>query len=376
MQVNRVLSFLAVPLGLFAFACSSSPNGTGGGTTSSSSGGTGGTTQSGGTSSGGTTSGGTAGTGGMTTGGSGGSGAGGSGGMTTGGSGGSGAGGTGGMSAVERGKYLVDSVIDCGQCHTPRKPDGSPDSSLYLAGSPSYVFQHNGMDVTVSAGNITQDMLAGLGTWADAQIKVALQSGVDDEMASLWPIMPYPAYARLTPDDAAAIVAYLKTVQGSSNAAPEDTLADPDPPASAIPDAMIPHTTLDPASPEHESAERGRYLATIACLSCHTPEKSPGVPDMSKAFAGGRTFKRAGDAGSFTSTNITPDATGIAGWKAADVVQGVKSGVQKMSLKPLCGGMPAGPGKMGDMTVEDLTDIGNYLTTLPPINNGPFKCQP
>jgi hypothetical protein len=30
---------------------------------------------------------------------------------------------------------------------------------------------------------------------------------------------------------------------------------------------------------------------------------------------------------------------------------------------------------MGDMADADLLDIGNYLTTLPPIANGPFKCD-
>ena len=35
---------------------------------------------------------------------------------------------------VKRGKYLVDAVGACGQCHTPRK-GAEMDMSMYLAGS-------------------------------------------------------------------------------------------------------------------------------------------------------------------------------------------------------------------------------------------------
>ena len=38
--------------------------------------------------------------------------------------------------AVRRGKYLVDTIGACGQCHTPRK-GADPDMSMYLAGHPA-----------------------------------------------------------------------------------------------------------------------------------------------------------------------------------------------------------------------------------------------
>ncbi len=365
MSSRSFVAILALPLGLSAGACSGTPDGSGGGTTT----GTGGTTATGGTtSSGGTTVGGT---GGVTVGG-GGAGGGGTGGVTTGG------GGTGGVVSPEvlRGKYLVDHVIVCGQCHTPNKADGTPDETLYLAGSENWVFQYNAADVTVSAGNITNDPAHGLAGWTDAQIMDSLIKGIDDENVSLWPVMPYSSYAALTGDDANAVVAYLRTVTPSVHDAPEDTLADPDPPAPAIDVAQVPHTTLDPADPNYQSAEKGRYLATVACLSCHTPELSPGVLDMSKAFAGGRIIRRAGEPIPYTVTNITPDATGIQGWNAGDIAQAIKSNTEKQTARILCAPMPGGPAKFGGMEVADLKDIGTYLSTIPPIVNGPFKCQP
>lgn len=359
-------ALLALPLALLAASCSSEPSGTGGSTSSGGTTATGGTTTTGGT--GGVT---TGGTGGVTTGGAGGA-TGGTGGVT------GGTGGSGGSLTPEqlRGQYLVDKVIYCSQCHTPYDANGLPDNTLYLAGNQNYVFQHGGADVTLYAHNITNSDLNGIASWTDDQIKASIITGTDDEDAPLWPIMPYPAYAHLTPEDAAAVVAYLRVVSPNEHAGMEPTLANPDPVTPALDDAQIPHTTLPAGDPDYQAAEHGRYLAIIGCLTCHTPESSPGVPDLTKAFAGGKSIFRVGDPITYTSTNITPDATGIAGWSALDIAQAVKTNTEKSSARKLCPPMPGGFMRMGDMDMADLQDIGKYLSTLPPIVNGPFKCDP
>ena len=38
-----------------------------------------------------------------------------------------------------RGRYLVDSVIACGDCHTPRTATGAPDMTKYLAGNADFI---------------------------------------------------------------------------------------------------------------------------------------------------------------------------------------------------------------------------------------------
>jgi hypothetical protein len=38
--------------------------------------------------------------------------------------------------AVARGKYVVEGVAMCGQCHTPRESSGNSESSRWLAGAP------------------------------------------------------------------------------------------------------------------------------------------------------------------------------------------------------------------------------------------------
>jgi mono/diheme cytochrome c family protein len=275
-----------------------------------------------------------------------------------------------------RGKYLVDNVIVCGQCHTPTLADGTFDQTKYLAGSKNYNFKYQSMDVTVIAENITPDNVQGVGMWTDDQIRGAIQAGLDDQKATMWAIMPYPEYAVMEGADVSAIVAYLRTVPGNANVVPPDSLEDPGSPAAPINGSKVPHTTLAKTDPDFASAERGRYLAILGCMSCHTEETDPGVPDVAKAFAGGRTFKSVSDAKPSTSTNLTPDASGLAGWSAADIVASIKTNTEKGTNRQLCSAMPGGKGHMGDMTDADLLDIGNYLHTIAPVANGPFKCQP
>ncbi len=151
----------------------------------------------------------------------------------------------------------------------------------------------------------------------------------------------------MTSDDVNAIVSYLRTIAPSNNVVPPDTFPNPGSPAAAVNGSKIPKTTLAKTDPDYASAERGRYLASIACVNCHTPEVSPGIPDFSQSFAGGRTYRSRSDVGYSTSTNLTPDATGLAGWSVDDIVQSIKTNTEKGTGRKLCDTMPGGPGRMG-----------------------------
>ena len=67
-----------------------------------------------------------------------------------------------------RGQYLA-SLVRCGQCHTPRNEDGTPNMDLFLAGAP---FRD-----TV-APNLTPDEGTGLGAWSEQEIADFLATGV------------------------------------------------------------------------------------------------------------------------------------------------------------------------------------------------------
>jgi len=107
---------------------------------------------------------------------------------------------------ASRGAYLVNSVTGCTDCHTPVDPvSGAPQMNKYLAGRQPY----EGPWGIVYGGNITPDPETGIGNWTEDEIKRALVSGVGQDGRRLI-LMPWYAYAALTPEDADAIVFYLK----------------------------------------------------------------------------------------------------------------------------------------------------------------------
>jgi hypothetical protein len=97
---------------------------------------------------------------------------------------------------------------------------------------------------------------------------------------------------------------------------------------------------------------------------------------MTRAFAGGRGFSAvewsvpSPAPAVVYSYDVTPHASGIAGWTTGDVVAALHTGTLPGGTT-LCGPMPSGPvGAFGGLLAPDARDIGNYLTTLPPIDGG------
>jgi mono/diheme cytochrome c family protein len=280
------------------------------------------------------------------------------------------------IGTVERGEYLVDHVLMCGVCHTPSLPSGEPDMTKYLAGSRSYDFTDvDGTLVTVNAENLTSHDPEGLHSWTNDQLRRALTQGIDDENIAMYPIMPYPEYSLLTRDDVDSIIKYLRTVPPNDNVVPADyPYFDQSPPVPSLDDNKIPHTTLAATDPAYAAAERGRYLAKTACLNCHTEELTYGVPDMTKAFAGGKKYTFIRGKPEHTSTNITPHATGLATWSVDDIATAIKSNKEKGTGRDFCNTHPGGAERLGKMTDADAKDLATYIHTLPPIANGPFQC--
>src|ERR1017187_1631511 len=107
---------------------------------------------------------------------------------------------------VARGKYIVENVAMCPQCHTPRDDNGKLDRRHPLAGGAEF-FQPPRPDPnwplkTPRIGGILpasdQDMIRLLttGTWTDGK-------------PLRLPMMPF----RMSESDATSVVAYLKSVQ-------------------------------------------------------------------------------------------------------------------------------------------------------------------
>ncbi len=101
--------------------------------------------------------------------------------------------------SVIRGRYLVERVMMCGECHTPIA-NGQPDRTRWLEGGP--------LPFPVAAGFAkVAPPIAGLPSgWTRQQFIRFIETGVDPNGDSAKP--PMPAY-RLNADDAQAVAAYL-----------------------------------------------------------------------------------------------------------------------------------------------------------------------
>jgi mono/diheme cytochrome c family protein len=119
--------------------------------------------------------------------------------------------------AVERGKYLV-TLSGCMDCHTPGYFFGKPDMARFLGGS-EVGFEIPGLGI-FHGPNLTPDKDTGIGTWSEQDIVTAMQTGKRPDGRELAPIMPWRAFANLTPADAKAIAAYLKSLPPVKNKVP------------------------------------------------------------------------------------------------------------------------------------------------------------
>jgi mono/diheme cytochrome c family protein len=270
------------------------------------------------------------------------------------------------QSPVERGGYLVNSIMACGNCHTPRDADGKPIADRALSGggltltTPAFV---------ATASNITPDVETGIGGWSDAEIKQALLTGMRPNHGRLAgvplaAVMPANFYKALLPDDLDAIIAYLRTVKPIRNEV-TDPLYKAPPHRDPYPDAEAGFNKAQFGDP----ARRGAYLVTIGhCMECHSAW-SRGVSDFKNGLGrGGRAFPpRQGDPAGPPSmaANITSDsAAGIGAWTDQEIGRAIATGVARdgQMLK-----QPMAYRYYAELKPSDLADIIAYLRTVPPL---------
>ena len=278
----------------------------------------------------------------------------------------------------ERGKYLVESLGACGDCHTPRLPSGEMDKSKLLSGVKCFIDADPTKDDfgCLSSANLTNHE-TGLKNRSKQEIKDMFLKGERPDGKALHPVMPYYVLGNMSDADADAIVAYLRTVPGVDNMLPanQPPFTAPEKPAPRVPAAKIPEPSKSYAS--HDAALRGKYLAGNfgVCMECHTGRDDKGAILVDKLFQGGNVFGRdeLGLPMAFQekiySANITPHENGIKGWTVDDIVTVIKKGTDK-DKKPLCPPMPVGPmGAFGGLKDSDVRDIAHYLLSIPAGDN-------
>lgn len=277
---------------------------------------------------------------------------------------------------VARGEYLAIHVAACMHCHSMR------DFSKYAGpnvpgteGGGGQKFDHSILDAipgTIYSKNITPDSATGIGAWTDGEILRAITQGINKSGDTLFPLMPYANFNRMSKDDLFSIIAYLRTLKPINNKVPARQLMIPISVAYPAP-ALQKSIDGNVRPPESDTVKYGGYLVAMAgCSDCHTPYVK-GQPDFSRMLGGGNTFIMANF--KVTAANITPDSTGIGSWTE-------KAFLAKFATCREESGYNFDPGKQNSimpivayagMTDGDLKAIYVYLRTVKPVNNRVVK---
>lgn len=268
---------------------------------------------------------------------------------------------------LERGNYLVNSLMGCVDCHSQRDYSmfsGPATGTRFAGGGPEFTTE-TGAPGNFYAPNLTPYHLK---DWTDGEIYRAITAGVSKDGRALFPSMPSHLYGHASQEDIYSVIAYLRTLPSHENTVPK---AEPDFPFSLIMNT-IPKKIESWTIPNRENkVEYGKYVITIAaCVDCHTPMKK-GQFIREKAYAGNQEF--IVPTGIVRSTNITPDKeTGIGNWTEEMFVNRFKVYSDSSFILPT---VESGFNTIMPWTIyskiddDDLKAIFAYLHSLEPINS-------
>lgn len=276
---------------------------------------------------------------------------------------------------IEKGRYLADAG-DCTACHTVK--GGKPFAGGLPIASPI------GM---LYSTNITPDRATGIGAYSLDDFDRAVRHGIAANGDSLYPAMPYPAYARVSDEDMRALYAYF--MGGVAPVKAENRANDvPWPLSMRWPLAIwrkvfAPDPDAIAFKPErYASAQvaRGAYLVQGLghCGSCHTPRaltlQEKALDESSPVYLSGGPVIDG-----WLAVNLRGNqADGLGNWSSDDIVATLRSA--RSATHAVLGGA------MGDVVVHstqhlndgDLQAVAAYLKTLPASERqvSTFKADP
>lgn len=250
---------------------------------------------------------------------------------------------TGDPAQVARGEHLVTVLMGCTDCHA----DDLGGRVLYddfLFGSIS------GSNLTAGSGGI------GAG-YSVSDWERAIRHGIDPEGKPLIFVMA-SFYSRISDEDAAAMIAFLRQVDRVDRKLPPTTigpltrffiLTD----SHLLPAQVIDHDQPPPAAQEAAvTAEYGAYLAT-ACTICHGED-----------FGGGLYVG--------SGLNLTPGGD-LHDWTEADFVNALRTGRVPEGWRLDETKMPWK--RLRDLTDDELRAIWLHLQSLPVVQGTPVEAD-
>jgi mono/diheme cytochrome c family protein len=269
---------------------------------------------------------------------------------------------------LERGRYIVENLAGCLRCHSPnnlRKPVAGTEGSGYALP----VRSRAPLKHLIVAPNITPDRDTGIGLWTDDEIGRAIREGVGRNGRSFGYAMPCLEYKKMTDEDLASVVVYVKTLAPVRNALPETKMVFPVQfLVRLVPEPITSVITADATSAE----KRGAYLVALAtCNGCHSPHDATGHLIEGLELSGGDV--QTADPVPATDSNITPDQTGIQSTTAESFRKKMREGQTPHTVMPY--------DQYANLTDADLNDMYAYLRSIKPIRHvvkiaaAPTQCR-
>lgn len=259
---------------------------------------------------------------------------------------------------LQRGRYLMNAVIACGNCHTTLDKNNNPLPGMELAGRnrklPEGTYWTN--------PNLTPHAETGIGKWTDQQIADLVRYGKRPDGTLVTSRMPIDVFRKISDNDLKALIIYMRSIPAVNNPVPRtNSRLDPPPPNGGYgPRISVPDV------PRTNKILYGRYLATVAhCMECHTPGEGAKKDYANRLGAGGAEFVRWQTGEVYNvSRNITPDPiSGIGNWSDQEIKDAITKGIRK-------GGgqlrFPMAFSYYQNMKPEDVDAIVAYLRSLPP----------
>ncbi len=274
---------------------------------------------------------------------------------------------------IERGAYLFNHAAACIDCHSQRNDN---------------LFGHPLQEGTVGMGghewqmpfgvlrspNITP---AAIGDWTDGELYRAIVSGVNADGDALFPLMPWPNYAKMSREDIYSIIAYMKTLEPIENEVPDSEISFP---LSLIMNTMPTEPDHQPIPDKDDLVAYGKYVVTVSsCSDCHTPMDDRGQFMMDQYMAGGNPFPQP-TGGAAISMNITPHPNGIGDMSEAEFIH-----LFKMYSDSAYVHKPVGNGDFNsempwlyyaEMDTLDIKAMYAYLMSLEPIDKKHDRYDP
>ncbi len=263
---------------------------------------------------------------------------------------------------IARGRYMAE-LGDCVACHTegggPSMAGGRPLETPFGV---------------LYSTNITPDAKTGIGGYSFGAFDRAMRKGVTAEGAHMYPAMPYPSYAKISPDDMFALYVYLmKGVAPVVSANKPSEIGFPFNQRWSLAFWNLVFLDTHPFVADADRDEmwnRGAYLVQGLghCGACHTP-RGIGFQEvaMSERGASGAAFVSGAKVEEWNAINLRNL------WTVPDTVELLKTGQNRFAT--VSGSMTEViHNSTQNFTEGDLVAIATYLKSLP--SDHPYKDLP